>query len=146
MLMDIRFLGPEDAGEWLRLRIEALQRSPEAFSASLEEYRSLNLEDVKKRLWSDGNAFVVGAFQDGRLIGVAGFYREKGSKSCHKDVFGRVRYSRIARRRDREEHHAHSPRTRHRYRRSGASITFSCIDPDVRHSALPLPRFRILWN
>jgi ribosomal protein S18 acetylase RimI-like enzyme len=39
---------------------------------------------VKKRLWSDGDAFVVGSFQDGRLIGMAGFYREQGPKSRHK--------------------------------------------------------------
>ena len=85
--MEIQFLTSEHAAEWLRLRIEALERNPEAFSASLEEYRSLNLEDVKKRLWSDEDAFVVGGFQDSRLIGMAGFYREKGPKSRHK---GRV--------------------------------------------------------
>ena len=77
----------EDAAEWLRLRIEALKDSPEAFSASLEEYQSLNLDEVKRRLWSDSDAFVVGSFQDSRLLGMAGFYREKGPKSRHK---GRV--------------------------------------------------------
>jgi len=82
--MEIRFLTPDAAADWLRLRIEALTLAPEAFSASLEEYQSLSLEEVKRRLWSDGDAFVVGAFQDGRLIGMAGFYREKGAKSRHK--------------------------------------------------------------
>ena len=82
--MEIQFLTPEHAGEWLHLRIEALERDPEAFSASLEEYRHLSLEEVKRRLWSGSDAFVVGAFEDGRLIGMAGFYREKGPKSCHK--------------------------------------------------------------
>src|SRR5215469_6499012 len=85
--MEIRFLIPDDAGEWLRLRVEALEGDPEAFSASLDEYRSLSLEEVKKRLWSDGDAFVVGAFKEGCLRGMAGFYREKGPKSRHK---GRV--------------------------------------------------------
>ena len=82
--MDIRFLTPDDAAEWLRLRIEALKLAPEAFSASLEEYQSLSLDEVKRRLWSDGDAFVVGAFQENCLIGIAGFYREKGPKSRHK--------------------------------------------------------------
>ena len=85
--MEIRFLTPDDAAEWLRLRIEALKIAPEAFSASLEEYQSLSLEEVKSRLWSDGDAFVVGAFQDNRLVGMAGFRREKGRKCRHK---GRV--------------------------------------------------------
>jgi ribosomal protein S18 acetylase RimI-like enzyme len=85
--MEIRFLTPDDADQWLRLRIEALEGDPEAFSASLDEYRSLNLDQVRRRLWSDGDAFVVGAFEQGCLRGMAGFYREKGPKSRHK---GRV--------------------------------------------------------
>jgi ribosomal protein S18 acetylase RimI-like enzyme len=87
MFMEIQFLTHDHAGEWLRLRIEALERDPEAFSASLEEYRALSLEEVKRRLWSNSGAFVVGTFEDRRLIGMAGFYREQGTKSSHK---GRV--------------------------------------------------------
>jgi ribosomal protein S18 acetylase RimI-like enzyme len=86
--MEIRFLTPDDAAEWLRLRLEALEGDPEAFSASLDEYRLLSLDEVKKRLWSDGDAFVVGAVQEGLLVGMAGFHREKGPKTRHK---GRVR-------------------------------------------------------
>ena len=85
--MEIRFLNSDDAGEWLRLRLEALRHDPEAFSASLEEYESLSVEEVKRRLWSSGDAFVVGAIEDGKLIGMAGFYRDQGAKTRHK---GRV--------------------------------------------------------
>jgi ribosomal protein S18 acetylase RimI-like enzyme len=86
--MEIRYLTAEDAGEWLRLRLEALQSDPEAFSASFEEYQSLSLEEVRKRLGFEGKeAFVVGAFENGRLQGCAGFYRDKGLKTRHK---GRV--------------------------------------------------------
>src|SRR5579864_1831726 len=85
--MQIRFLTPDDAGEWLRLRIEALQGDPAAFSASLEEYHSLSIGDVKKRLWSGADAFVVGAFEGDRMTGMAGFFRERAPKSRHK---GRV--------------------------------------------------------
>jgi ribosomal protein S18 acetylase RimI-like enzyme len=85
--MEIRLLKPADAAEWLRLRVEALEREPEAFSASLEEYQSLSIDEVKRRLWSTADAFVVGAFEGGQMQGMAGFFREKGSKSRHK---GRV--------------------------------------------------------
>ncbi len=86
--MEMRYLTAGDAGEWLRLRLEALQGDPEAFSASLEEYQSLSLEDVRKRLgFGAKDAFVAGAFEDGRLQGCAGFYRDKGLKTRHK---GRV--------------------------------------------------------
>ena len=83
--MEIRCLTPEDAGEWLRLRLEALQSDSEAFSASFEEYQSFSLEDVRKRLGFEAKeAFVVGAFEDRRLQGCAGFYRDKGLKTRHK--------------------------------------------------------------
>lgn len=82
--MEIRCLVPDDAAEWQRLRLEALDRDPQAFSASLEEYQALSVEEVKKRLWSNPEAFVVGAFQGSVLVGVAGFYRDKGLKSHHK--------------------------------------------------------------
>lgn len=86
--MEFRYLTADDAGEWLRLRLEALQGDPEAFSASFEEYQPLSLEEVRKRLGFDAkDAFVVGAFENGRLQGCAGFYRDKGLKSRHK---GRV--------------------------------------------------------
>ena len=86
--MEIRFLNSEDANEWWRLRLEALQGDPDAFSSSAEEHQSLILEDVRSRLGSPGgDSFVAGAFDEGRLIGMAGFYREKGLKTRHK---GRV--------------------------------------------------------
>jgi ribosomal protein S18 acetylase RimI-like enzyme len=83
-MMEIRLLSSEDAAEWKRLRIQALEFDPGAFSASLEEYRALSLEEVKRRLWADRDALVVGAFENDCLVGSAGFFREKGPKSRHK--------------------------------------------------------------
>ena len=47
--MEIRFLTPDDAAEYWRLRLEALQRDPEAFGSSAEEHQSLSLEEVGAR-------------------------------------------------------------------------------------------------
>lgn len=83
--MEIRLLTSNDANEWWRLRLEALQGDPEAFSSSAEEHQSLSLEDVRSRLGSGSvDSFVFGAFDDGRLVGMAGFHREKGLKTRHK--------------------------------------------------------------
>jgi len=82
--MEIRFLTPGDAGEWLRLRVEALEGDPEAFSSSPDEYRSLGNDAVRRRLWSGQDAFVVGAFDGNRLRGMAGFFRDTGLKTRHK--------------------------------------------------------------
>ena len=84
---EIRVLTQEDVSEWIRLRLEALEVDAKAFSASLDEYRLLSLDDVKTRLWSVPDAFVVGAFDDGKMLGMAGFYRDRGPKVRHK---GRV--------------------------------------------------------
>jgi ribosomal protein S18 acetylase RimI-like enzyme len=85
--MEMRFLTAEDAGEWSRLRLEALERDPAAFSSSIEEHRALPIEEVRKRLSGNPHSFVVGVLEDGRLVGMAGFHRETGPKTRHK---GRV--------------------------------------------------------
>ncbi|HVN17699.1 MAG TPA: GNAT family N-acetyltransferase [Dongiaceae bacterium] len=85
--MQVRFLNADDAGEWSRVRREALERDPEAFSSSIEEHQALPIEEVKRRLTANRDSFVVGAFEDGRLVGMAGFHRESGPKTRHK---GRV--------------------------------------------------------
>jgi ribosomal protein S18 acetylase RimI-like enzyme len=82
--MEIRLLTPDDAGEWWRLRAEALAGDPEAFSSSSEEHSRITLDEVKGRLGSGRDSFVAGAFEDGRLIGMAGFHRETGPKTRHK--------------------------------------------------------------
>jgi ribosomal protein S18 acetylase RimI-like enzyme len=87
MTMEIRFLTADDAAEWSRLRLEALRQDPAAFSSSVEEHESLPVEEVKRRLDGHGDSFVVGAFEESQLFGMAGFHRETGPKTRHK---GRV--------------------------------------------------------
>jgi RimJ/RimL family protein N-acetyltransferase len=83
--MEIRFLTPGDAPEYWRLRLEMLELEPQAFSSSAEEHRSLTMDELRRRIGSSQeDQFIVGAFEDGRLLGVAGFHREKGLKTRHK--------------------------------------------------------------
>jgi ribosomal protein S18 acetylase RimI-like enzyme len=85
--VDIRFLAAADAAAWSRLRLEALEQDPAAFSSSVEDHNALPLDEVKRRLAGNPESFVVGAFEDGMVCGIAGFHRETGPKSRHK---GRV--------------------------------------------------------
>ena len=86
--MDIRLLNSDDAAEWSRLRLESLRSDPEAFSSSEEEHQALSIDEIRGRLGAGRtDSFVVGAFENGRLMGMAGFHRETGAKSRHK---GRV--------------------------------------------------------
>ena len=83
--MEIRILQSEDTEEYRRLRLEALKGDPRAFSSSVEEHQALSVDEVKRRLSPIAeSSFVVGAFDDGRLMGTAGFYRETGPKVRHK--------------------------------------------------------------
>ncbi len=83
--MEIRLLNGEDAAEWSRLRLEALKGDPEAFSSSVEQHKTLSMDDIRRRLGSGArDSFVVGAFDTDKLVGMAGFVREFGPKTQHK--------------------------------------------------------------
>jgi ribosomal protein S18 acetylase RimI-like enzyme len=84
--IEIRRLTENDAQDFYLLRLEALEREPQAFSSSPEEHRSMTIETVAKRLGvaaGDRN-FVLGAIANDRLVGMAGFYQEEGPKNRHK--------------------------------------------------------------
>lgn len=77
-----------DGAAWRAVRREALEREPQAFSATVEAHLKLSEAEVQSRIAHDPpNKFMMGAFADGELVGTAGFVREAGLKERHK---GRV--------------------------------------------------------
>jgi len=84
--IEIRRLTEDDAHDFYRLRLEALQREPQAFAASPEEHRAMSVETIAKRLaaGSEDRNLVLGAIADDRLVGMAGFFQDEGAKSRHK--------------------------------------------------------------
>lgn len=82
--MEIRRLTNLDAESYRQLRLEALEREPQAFTESAAEHQAMTLEKIRDRLVTVDDSFVLGAFIDRQLIGMAGFFRQRGEKIRHR--------------------------------------------------------------
>ena len=85
--LNIRALTEDDAGDFRRLRLRALKEHPDAFGSSYEEESALSLETVAARMRRTAespHAFTLGAYREGELVGMVGFYREQREKMRHK--------------------------------------------------------------
>lgn len=81
--MELRQLTPDDAAGYWALRLRALREEPRAFGADYEDSKDRPLEEVEKRLAAEGDTFTLGAFADGRLVGMLTFRRPAETKSRH---------------------------------------------------------------
>lgn len=83
--VEIRILTSTDAQAFSKLRLEALEGDPRAFGSSVEEHLAMPAETVAHRLTPQPHSdFVVGAFANYTLVGVAGFHRDDRAKTRHK--------------------------------------------------------------
>ncbi|UUX48762.1 GNAT family N-acetyltransferase [Nisaea acidiphila] len=79
----IRRLEAGDAGAFLALRQLALESCPAAFGAAPEDDFLQSEADVRTLFARRGDGAVFGGFAE-RLVGCAGFYRDKKIKERHK--------------------------------------------------------------
>jgi ribosomal protein S18 acetylase RimI-like enzyme len=80
----IRKLLAEDAAVFQELRLRALLDKPGSFTSSHAEESPLSLGEVAERLAPTADRAVFGAFDAGRMIGMAGIGRESMVKIAHK--------------------------------------------------------------
>jgi RimJ/RimL family protein N-acetyltransferase len=79
----IRRLEISDAALFREIRLEALQKNPEAFGSTFEKENTQPLSWFEARL---GLADIFGAFVDGTLAGMAGYSAQENSKQAHKGL------------------------------------------------------------
>ncbi len=85
--LNIRALTEDDARDFRRLRLRALREHPDAFGSSYEAERAQPLEAVAgrmRRTAASPDDFTLGAYREGELMGMVGFFREQREKMRHK--------------------------------------------------------------
>jgi RimJ/RimL family protein N-acetyltransferase len=83
--MEIRLLTEHDAEAWWRLRRLALETDPRSFVESVADHEKITMEETREKLRRSGpENCIVGMFEDGRLAGIAGFYRYQHAHLKHK--------------------------------------------------------------
>ena len=85
--LNIRAFTASDARDFRRLRLRALKEHPDAFGSSYEEESALTLEAVAARMRRTAESpddFTLGAYREGELVGMVGFFREQREKMRHK--------------------------------------------------------------
>ncbi|MGC2037103.1 N-acetyltransferase family protein [Paraburkholderia caledonica] len=82
--MLVRLLGTQDAPSFHSLRLCGLREAPTSFASSYEEEVDRSAEVIEAQLATRNDRGVFGAFEDSRLIGIAGLGRENLRKLNHK--------------------------------------------------------------
>ncbi len=81
----VRRLTAQDAEPLWKLRREALEREPASFGESLGEFQQTTVDTYRERInLGYGESIVIGAFEDLRLVAMAGLYREPREKQHHR--------------------------------------------------------------
>jgi RimJ/RimL family protein N-acetyltransferase len=81
--LEFRKLTEKDAAAYCALRLEAVELEPRSFGPTPEEHRQVTIDEIATFLCGQ-NSLVMGAFDDGAMIGFARFEREPNLKERHK--------------------------------------------------------------
>jgi ribosomal protein S18 acetylase RimI-like enzyme len=84
--IDIRPLRRVDAAAYRALRLEALERHPDAFGSSFEDESPLPLEHFAARIPETPPAVTFAAWAGQQCVGMAGFYVHGARKARHRGV------------------------------------------------------------
>ncbi|MEM7375543.1 MAG: GNAT family protein [Bacteroidota bacterium] len=80
-----RKLDASEVDSYHDIRLTCLQEHPDSFGTTYEE--EINKEKLKFDEYlarDDPQNFIMGAFEEALCIGICGFIREEGKRSCHR--------------------------------------------------------------
>ncbi|GGK28366.1 N-acetyltransferase [Deinococcus malanensis] len=87
--VEVRLLGPANGVAYREVRLSALRSDPLAFLTTADEFAARSLENVSDRLMPSDTAANLGAFLDGRLVGILTLAREKPAIFAHRvNIYG----------------------------------------------------------
>ncbi len=86
-LPTVRRLGASDAAAYREIRLESLRDAPDAYGSVYADWADAPMQTFADRRQS---AFVVGAFDNGALVGLAVMDREKGGNTRHRALLTAV--------------------------------------------------------
>ncbi|SDJ89656.1 GNAT family N-acetyltransferase [Sediminibacillus albus] len=83
--MEIKRLGKEDGKDYWELRLEALQKNPEAFLTSYQAAveKKDPIQTIQSRLEAANN-YTYGAYLADQLVGIVTMLRNEHAKTAHK--------------------------------------------------------------
>lgn len=81
----IRPLNENDLDSFMRIRLNSLKNHPEAFGSAFED--GMDTEKTRRDLAAKGEQnFILGFFEDTKLVGMVGFIRRTNRKEVHKGI------------------------------------------------------------
>ena len=84
--MDIRHLCEEHTQALKAIRVQAARESPAAIYPTATEESDKSLREFREKLANGTYQIVLGAFEDGQLVGITGLKRERLEKLSHTAV------------------------------------------------------------
>ncbi|MDZ8105160.1 MAG: GNAT family N-acetyltransferase [Nostoc sp. DedQUE12a] len=82
--MLIRKLTKYDAEDYRKIRLEALYKNPESFGTTYHEEAIKTIEQFRNKIPVDNNSFILGCYEDIKLIGIVVFQQQSRIKLRHK--------------------------------------------------------------
>lgn len=82
--MIIKTLTKQDAEDYRRIRLESLHKNPDSYGTTYQEEATNTIDDFKDKIPVDNNSFILGCYDNKKLIAIVAFHQESRIKTKHK--------------------------------------------------------------